>query len=219
MKTLIFCDFDGTISQRDVGYSLFHHFSGGRNDALLPDWKAGRITSREVLTLEAAMVTATPPEIMAFLEQFEIDPDFGSFVELCGKNRIEPVILSDGLEFYIRFILERYHLENLPVMSNVGHLHANGLSIEFPRANTNCLRCGNCKGEIIDEYRALVDGPCRTVFIGDGYSDTCAARAADLLFAKKDLARYCCDQNIAYTAFDTFLEVASHLAREGYLQA
>ena len=217
MKTLIFCDFDGTISRRDVGYSLFHHFSGGRNDALLPDWKSGRITSREVLTLEAAMVTATPSEIMAFLEQFEIDPGFVPFVELCRKNRIEPVLLSDGLDFYIRFILERYQLNGLRVISNIDHLHASGLSIEFPRTNTACRRCGNCKGEIIDEHRALADEPCHTVFIGDGYSDTCAARSADLLFAKKDLAQYCRDQNIAYTAFDTFFDVASHLTREGSL--
>ena len=219
MQTLLFCDFDGTISRRDIGYSLFHHFSGGRNDALLPDWKAGRISSREVLTREAAMVSATKSEIMSFLEQFEIDPGFSAFVAQCRKNRIEPVILSDGLDFYIKYVLQRNQLDGLQVVSNVGHFTADGLEIEFPRVNKACRRCGNCKGEILEEFRAQASGEVRTVFIGDGYSDTCAARVADRLFAKKDLAVYCRDQNIAYTTFDTFHDVASRLTREGYFSA
>lgn len=218
MTTLIFCDFDGTISRRDVGYSMFHHFSGGRNDALLPDWKAGRITSREVLMQEAAMVSASPAEIMAYLNQFAIDQGFKPFVDLCRKNRIQPVILSDGLDFYIRHILKRYDLSDLEVVCNVGTLHPDGLRIAFPRNNTACSRCGNCKGEIIEEYRARVEGPSRTIFIGDGYSDTCAATTADVLLAKKDLAHYCRTHNIAYTTYDTFFDVILLLTEQGYLR-
>lgn len=217
MKTLLFCDFDGTISRRDIGYSLFHHFSGGRNDALLPDWKAGRMSSREVLTREAEMVSASPNEIMTYLEQFEIDPGFAGFVTLCRKNRIEPVILSDGLDLYIRFVLERYKLTDLQVISNIARLQDNGLTIDFPRKNRACLRCGNCKGEIIDEYRMAAGEPVRTVFVGDGYSDTCAASTADLLFAKKDLAHYCREKHIPFIDYDTFDDVASRLVATGYL--
>ncbi len=217
MRTLIFCDFDGTVSRRDIGYTLFHHFSGGRNDALLPDWKSGKMSSREVLTREAEMVDATPAEIMEFLEQFEIDRGFAGFVDLCRKNQIEPVVLSDGLDLYIRFVLERYKLTGLRVISNVARLKENGLSIEFPRTNRACQRCGNCKGEIIQEFRDNADEPVRAVFIGDGYSDTCAAHEADLLFAKKDLAHYCREKHIPFTEYDTFDDVAAQLIFAGYL--
>lgn len=217
MKTLIFCDFDGTISRRDIGYSLFHHFSGGRNDELLPDWKAGRVSSREVLSREAAMVTATPAEIMQYLEQFEIDFSFPPFVTQCRRNRIEPVILSDGLSLYIDFVLERYALTDLQVIANVGLLTGQGLTIQFPRINRACQRCGNCKGEIIQEARLAAGEPVRAVFVGDGYSDTCAAHEADLLFAKKDLARYCSDKHIPHETYDTFADVSSYLMSEGVL--
>lgn len=218
MTTLIFTDFDGTVSRRDVGYSMFYHFSGGRNDALLPDWKAGRITSREVLMQEAAMVSASPAEIMAFLDQFVIDEGFKPFVALCRQNGIEPVIVSDGLDFYIKHILSRHDLGDLEVVCNVGTLHSTGLNITFPRDNTACPRCGNCKGEIIEEYKSRVTGPCRTIFIGDGYSDTCAARTADVLLAKKDLAHYCRAHNIAYNTYDTFFDVILLLTEQGYLR-
>jgi len=219
MKMLVFCDFDGTISRRDVGYNLYHHFSGGRNDLLLPDWKAGRLSSRECLTREAEMVTASADEIMAFLDQFTIDPGFAEFESLCRKNGVEPVVLSDGLDFYIRHILTRYGLAHLQVISNIGHLDGSGLSIEFPRTNRACRRCGACKGEIIEEFRGRCGEPATTVFIGDGYSDICAAGAADLLFAKKDLKRYCLDHKVAYTKFDTFFDVSRALMGYGHWRA
>jgi 2-hydroxy-3-keto-5-methylthiopentenyl-1-phosphate phosphatase len=62
-----------------------------------------------------------------------------------------------------------------------------------------------------------VDEPVRTVFIGDGYSDTCAAHEADLLFAKKDLALYCLEKHIPFTEYDTFDDVAAQLIFAGYL--
>ena len=82
MRTAVFCDFDGTITRRDVGYNIFHHFSGGKNDALLPDWKARRMTTRECLLREAAMVKASAEEIYRFIDQFEIDPGFGDQVAI-----------------------------------------------------------------------------------------------------------------------------------------
>ncbi|PWB71158.1 hypothetical protein C3F09_08190 [candidate division GN15 bacterium] len=219
MKTLVFCDFDGTISRRDVGYNLYHHFSGGRNDLLLPDWKAGRMSSRECLTREAEMVTAKTEEIMAFLDQFTIDPGFPEFESLCRRNGVEPIVVSDGLDFYIRHILSRNNLGHLHVLSNIGHLDGAGIRIEFPRTNRECRRCGNCKGEIIEEFRERAGEPVTTVFVGDGYSDVCATRAADLLFAKKDLARYCLEHGIAFTKFDTFFDVSRALIDLGHWRA
>lgn len=215
-KLLLFCDFDGTVSRRDVGYNMYHHFSGGRNDELLPDWRSGRMSSRECLTREAAMMHATSEEIIAFVEQFEIDPGFADFVALARKNEIEPIILSDGLDFYIRHILGRNGLGELPIIANIGYLNGSGLTIEFPRTNRACTRCGNCKGEIIEEYREQAGEPVTTVFVGDGYSDTCATRSADILFAKKDLARYCAEHKIPYTKYDTFFDVGRMLTELGH---
>ena len=215
MKTIVFCDFDGTISRRDVGYSLFHHFSNGENDKLLPDWKAGRMSSRECLTREAAMVTASSQEILAFLDQFEIDPGFSAFERLCRQNDFGLVILSDGLDFYINPILARNGLSHLELRCNIGRLNSHGIDIEFPRDNVACERCGSCKGEIIQEYCGQISGESRAIFVGDGYSDTCATRAASVLFAKKDLERYCQAHNIAYNRYDTFYDVAGTLIGQG----
>jgi 2-hydroxy-3-keto-5-methylthiopentenyl-1-phosphate phosphatase len=217
VKLAIFCDFDGTIARRDVGYQLFHHFSGGKNDALIPDWKAGIISSREILEREAAMVQASPQEILTFIDQFDIDETFVPFERLCHSIDVPVTIVSEGLDIYITRILARYGLERVPVICNIGRMEGNGLRIEFPHTNRTCRSCGSCKGERIREYRQQEGGDIKVVFVGDGYSDACAAREADDVFAKKDLKQYCQTYNIPYNAYSTFQNVTDQLVEQGFL--
>jgi 2,3-diketo-5-methylthio-1-phosphopentane phosphatase len=209
-------DFDGTVSRRDVGYHLYHRFSGGKSDEVLPDWKAGRISSRECLSREAAMVQATPEEIYTFLDGFQLDPGFVEFEQLCRRTQTPLLIVSDGLDFYIRHILGNHDLAHIPISSNIGRLSRNGLAIEFPYPPGACGRCGNCKGERLEEYRRRYR-PERVVFVGDGLSDTCAVTAADIVLAKKDLSRYCAAEEIPYTLYNTFHDVSRYLVGTGYL--
>jgi len=217
MKTAVFCDFDGTITRRDVGYNIFHHFSGGKNDALLPDWKARRMTTRECLLREAAMVKAPAEEIYRFIDQFEIDPGFGGFIDLCRRNDSPVFVASDGLDFYIEYILKKHGLGEMGLKTNIGRPENGGLTVEFPHENKSCSHCGVCKGERIRQFREETGGAFQVVFVGDGYSDSCATGEADLIFAKKDLQRYCLAHNIAYLKYDDFYDVSRQLVEQGYL--
>ena len=211
----IFCDFDGTVSKRDIGYQLYHHFSGGRNDALLPDWKAGRLTTRDCLEMEAAMVRASSEEILSFLDQFELDDTFIEFERVCRANSIPLMIVSEGLDFYIKRLLLAHGLDDLPVYCNIGHLENGGLRVEFPYRVRTCDGCGNCKAARIAEYRRTANDSGQVIFIGDGYSDACGANEADMVFAKKDLVRYCRDEGISYHRFSNFNDVTSRLLQIG----
>ncbi len=210
-RIAVFCDFDGTISSRDIGYSLFHHFSGGQNDALLPDWKSGRMTTRDCLVKEAELVTVSEREAHDFLEQFELTDGFADFVKRCRSHDIPFSIVSDGLDFYIHYLLERTGWTDLPVVCNHGAFAGSRLTVSFPRDNIACKRCGICKGEVLDEFRQEHGADTVMVFIGDGYSDACAAHKADILFAKKDLAEYCRDNDISFTNWDSFHDIVRSL--------
>ena len=217
MKTIIFSDFDGTVSRRDIGYNLFHHFSQGRNDKLVPLWKSGDLSTRDCLLKEAAMVHAAPDEIFRFLDQFELNRGFEDFVRQCRSNDTDLIILSDGLDFYVKYILERFGLSDLPVVANIGRLENGGLTVTFPYDNQSCVRCGSCKGERIREYRER-HPETAIVFIGDGYSDVCGVSEADLVFAKKDLEQYCVLHNIDHVEYDTFIDVSRCLTERGYMR-
>ena len=45
------------------------------------------------------------------------------------------------------------------------------------------------------------------VYVGDGYSDRCAALAADRVFARDGLAAYLDEQGVAYEPFETLSEI------------
>jgi 2,3-diketo-5-methylthio-1-phosphopentane phosphatase len=217
MKTAVFSDFDGTIARRDIGYNLFNHFSQGENDELVPLWKSGELSTRECLLREAAMVHAGPDEIYRFLDQFELNRGFESFVRQCRSSDIDLIVVSDGLDFYIKYVLERHGLSELEVLANRGILENHRLTVTFPFDNPGCERCGSCKGERICEYRARHPG-VRVLFVGDGYSDACAVTEADLVFAKKDLEQYCLKHNIDHVRYDTFIDVSRHLTERGYMK-
>ena len=48
-------------------------------------------------------------------------------------------------------------------------------------------------------------------YIGDGWSDRCAALVAAHVFARRTLARYLDGEGVAYTPFDDFIEIRASL--------
>ncbi len=212
-RIVVFCDFDGTISRRDIGYNIFHHFSHGKNDELLPDWKSGRLSSRDCLLKEAEMSPVTSEELFPFLDQFIIDEGFSSFEKRCSENNIDLIILSDGFDLYINYLLKKNNLEGLSLITNHGRIENGFIKIEFPHNNKSCTKCGSCKGERIREYIDSQKEPIKVVFVGDGHSDTCAIPEADVLFAKKDLEKYCQINDIEYQPYDNFYDVIRQLEK------
>jgi 2-hydroxy-3-keto-5-methylthiopentenyl-1-phosphate phosphatase len=50
------------------------------------------------------------------------------------------------------------------------------------------------------------------VYIGEGYSDRCPSRYADVIFAKDDLLNYCRTENIPCIAWRSFADVQKRFA-------
>jgi len=49
------------------------------------------------------------------------------------------------------------------------------------------------------------------IFAGDGLSDRYAVESADLVFAKNELAGYCCANSIPHIEYENLIDVAAHL--------
>lgn len=214
-RTVIFSDFDGTISTRDVGNRLFHHFSKGRASVLVEKWKTGEITARECLTREADLIRLNQQQLTDFLDSFTLDPGFAQFEQQCRANEVELHIVSDGVNLYIEYLLEKHGFPHLPILANLGRLINDRLLIDYPFAMGACGTCGNCKGDRIREYvESATDKPF-LIFIGDGLSDRCAAGIADTVFAKNDLADYCQKHNISFNSYDTFDDISRAILTSG----
>jgi len=207
-KIAIICDFDGTVARRDIGHEFFGEYVSDKErwKRLLNEWKMGLISSRECLTEEIAMLEVDTKGLDSFIEKELFDPYFTDFVDFCNTGKYQIEILSDGLDYYIDYLLMKFGLGFIGFRAN--HLvHDNGKirGVEFPYYNSmNCEMCGNCKRKHVENLRE--DG-FLVVYVGNGYSDRCPAKYSDMVFAKADLLSYCKDKGIEHIPFTNFRDV------------
>jgi len=201
---LVLVDFDGTITQNDVGALLFDTFSKKESQKMVSRWLKGEISSRECLVRLCEITKISKSELKKFALSQKIDGRFRVFADLCKKERLKLVILSDGLDFYIKLILGRFGLEKLPFYSNILRFEDKKLKPEFPYFDRGCGNCGNCKRYHLKNLRGTKQ---KVVYIGDGLSDKCAVREADFVLAKNDLQKYCVKEDINHYPFRNFGDV------------
>jgi 2-hydroxy-3-keto-5-methylthiopentenyl-1-phosphate phosphatase len=201
---LILVDFDGTITQNDVGALLFRTYSHKRNNKLVSLWLKGKINSRECLERECELIQITKLQFKKFALTQKIDERFLAFVDLCKREKLKLVILSDGLDFYIKLILRKFGLEDVPFYSNIARFDNGKLKPEFPHYDRGCGNCGNCKKYHLKNLKGAKQ---KVVYIGDGLSDKCAVQEADFVFAKNDLRKFCVEKKIKHYPFRDFRDI------------
>ena len=211
----IFTDFDGTITRRDVGDSFFEHFGGAASIEAVRKYLAGEISAVECFRRECDACGAPEPrEIDAFLDGEGVDSSFAEFIAFCNEQGLPCTIVSDGMDYYIRRILLHHNLDHVPSLSNTLRLiprpDSTNVRMEpsFPYQDEVCDRCASCKRNHILSQSADDDV---IVYIGEGYSDRCPARYADVVFAKDALAEYCRKENISFFDYRRFSDITRQL--------
>ena len=108
-------------------------------------------------------------------------------------------MISAGFQELIEPVLAREGIE-LEVLANRLDVRHDGWVVRF-RDEAACPVCGEpCK------RGSLAGEPF--VYVGDGYSDRCAALAAERVFARDGLARYLDERALPYEPFDDLHDVA-----------
>ena len=82
----IFVDFDGTITQTDVGEAMFLRFGNVvKSNAWVDEWINQKINSIELWRLLCSQVNNfDEKEFDSFLGEMKIDPAFKKFVDFCS---------------------------------------------------------------------------------------------------------------------------------------
>ncbi len=204
MAFKVLCDFDGTISQADATDSIFERFAPGwrRIEALL---EAGEIGGAEAMRRETELMDASLPELDGALDSLSIDPTFPAFVAFCQDASLELIVVSDGIDYFIRRMLARAGLKGLPVRANrliqrgprrytLGHPHR----VQGCQARAGTCKCTRAKSECAGHL---------TVLIGDGRSDFCVSHRADIVFAKKRLLTYAGENGIEAFEYSSFEDI------------
>jgi 2-hydroxy-3-keto-5-methylthiopentenyl-1-phosphate phosphatase len=158
----------------------------------------GEITLNEEIRQQFAVVTEQIEQVVSWLlERVQLRRGFREFAAIH-----RPLVVTVGFRELIEPILARESIE-LELRSNSVDWTPQGWRPRF-RSEEPCAVCGEpCK------RWALPAGAI--VYVGDGFSDRCAALAADRVFAREGLARYLDSVGAAYEPFDDFRDVAAAL--------
>lgn len=206
----VLADFDGTVCPTDVGNAVCARFAEGDWRALDDDAYAGRVSLRDAIGAQTRMLRASRNEMVGYvLDCFAVDPTFPALVRRARDAGTQVTVVSDGLGFYVRPMLDAAGLGDVPVLANALEATAEGLRLAHPHAHKRCAGCGTCKAQAV--LRAREDAGW-TAFVGDGMTDRYGALFADVVFAKGRLAELCSVAGVRYLPWTDFDDVAGALA-------
>ncbi|MEQ8174352.1 MAG: MtnX-like HAD-IB family phosphatase [Syntrophomonadaceae bacterium] len=199
---VIFLDFDGTVAYRDVGYHMVKRFASEGWEEINLMWEEGALSTAQCAQKTLDIMKVSPAELEEFFLEQELDPGFESFLEWISTRPAPLYIVSDGYDNYIEPILKKHGL-SIPYYAN--HLDYDGgwIFTSF-HSNPECGKCGTCKSSIVQEQ---TPPGAVSIYIGDGYSDRCAAGGCDIVLAKDALASHCQENNIPFHHFKDFYDV------------
>ena len=204
----VFCDFDGTITTRDAVNELLAALADPAWAVLEAEWTQGRLGSRDCLARQIPLIRGGWPAMERVLQTVTVDPTLAGFAAWCVAHAVPLIVVSDGLDRIIEWILARERIRVDAIWANHLVIAEDGaLSVTFPHPprDRDC-HAGLCKCQV------LADVPSRRVVIGDGLSDLCWASQADDCFAKGRLLASCRAQHIACEPFEDFTTIQDRLA-------
>lgn len=199
-------DFDGTVTDVDIIDAVLQSFARPEWQEAETLWEQGIIGSRECLERQMSMVDQPLGKLLDYIDGFSIDKTFKDFAGYLEAREIPYAVISDGFQVFIERLLANAGLRQVPVYANLLREERGTMKTVSPYSQPDC-DSANCKCAAVSELskgRSLI-------VIGDGRSDFCLAHQARHVFTKKKLSGYCRENNIPYTPFDSFAEIAAFL--------
>jgi 2-hydroxy-3-keto-5-methylthiopentenyl-1-phosphate phosphatase len=200
----ILCDFDGTLTPVIVIDLLYEKYARCGLEFTYR-WERGEISTMEEIQSTFATVTASREEMESTLAELDLTPGADEFISFCHDRDYEFGIVSDGLKWYIEYILKRHDLEGLKIYANEIHFGDDGgFHFSFPWFDEQTPLRATSKPSIIQRFQ---DEGYRVIFIGDGISDFEVVGIADKIYARSSLAEHCRSMGIPAIGFSDFTDL------------
>lgn len=203
---VIFCDFDGTVTEKDNIIAIMNKFGPPGWDDLKEGVLNRSISIREgVGKMFSLLPVGLKEEIIDFaVLNARIRPGFQDFLDFAKEEKIPVYIVSGGIDFFIEPIINQFG-PFAGIYCNESDFSQDTIKITWPNnCDKNCENdCGCCKPSIM---RQLEQSSTYKIVIGDSVTDFEAAKQADFVFARDYLKVKCEEWGIPHMPFETFYD-------------
>jgi 2-hydroxy-3-keto-5-methylthiopentenyl-1-phosphate phosphatase len=213
MKPLvIFCDFDGTITLNDNIIAIMKQFQPlGWKEILEKAMNQDISIKKTIGSMFALLPSAHKEEVIRFaLDNMQIRPGFKEFIHYCDEQKIQFLVTSGGIDFFVDPTLLPLGIKKEQIFCNGSNFNHERILIEWPHpCDEECNQdCGMCKATLIRSYDAT---HYTRILIGDSITDFAGAKLADFIFARSHLAIECSKLEMPFYAYESFFEVIDQL--------
>ncbi len=207
-KTLVQCDFDGTVTEEDVSYIILDAFAGGDWKKLTSDYEESKITVGRFNSAAFSMVKAGKESLLERVnKEVTIRPGFGELVAFCRRSDIRFVIVSNGLQFYIEDILKNIGMTDIEVHAAETQFSGDGLKVQYVGPSGNYLD-NDFKVAYLNSF---LNQGYRVIYVGNGSSDVSPAAKSHHIFATGTLLKRCREAGLECTPFSDHNDIVSIL--------
>ena len=206
----VWIDFDGTITKKDTLDELILKYSIDDSWKLIEKrWQSGLIGSRQCLEEEFALLRIPRAELHKSIENIEVDDGIFKLLNIIKAYSIQIAIVSDGVDLFINQILKNNKIHGITIRSNSIEYNDPYLKLICPYSNANCaVNSAHCKCLSMD---SLKTPDKKSIYIGDGLSDLCAAKRSDFIFAKGALAKSLSTEGKLFFEFQDLTQIADFI--------
>lgn len=197
---MVFCDFDGTITERDTLQAVCHAFIPEVAARLLPAIGRHEISLQAgVRELISNLPAAAAADIRDFVCREPLRKGFECFAQQLMDWGLPLVVLSGGMDFCVE---ARLH----PWRHLIHGLHA--LDIDLKQAFMHAQIHNGAGTEAVPKRAIMLAyGAGHNIVIGDSISDHGMALQADRVFARDRLLSFMRSQNKMVEAFRDFEDI------------
>lgn len=215
-RQVIFCDFDGTVTEKDNIVAIMEEFASDGWQPIVDDILKEHISIREgVGKLFSQISSAKKEEIIEFvLTRSKIRDGFQEFIDFTNKENIPLYIVSGGIDFFVHPVLkDKVNPEH--IICNHSDFSKENIKITWPnKCDELCHNdCGCCKPSFIRKIDKVYND-YQKIVIGDSITDLQASKLADVVFARDYLIEKCEENKIPFIPFETFFDVIHALEKE-----
>lgn len=206
LEQVVFCDFDGTITEEETFVAVLRRFSPERAEALIPRMYAMEVSLRDgVREILQGIPSAALPEVMAFIEGRKIRKGFAEFADFLKERGVPLVVVSGGLRCIIEAIL------GPELLAKVHQVYA--VDLDTSGEWIAPLSAYEDEMELVSKVRVMREFVTKeTIAVGDSVTDLNMAMHAELVFARDRLARYLDERGKHYIEWKNFIDIRNHLA-------
>ncbi|OUL37113.1 2-hydroxy-3-keto-5-methylthiopentenyl-1-phosphate phosphatase [Nostoc sp. T09] len=206
MRRIVFCDFDGTITEEETFVAVLKNFAPELSAKLLPEMYARRLTLRQgVRQILASIPSSRYSEILEFTQIQPIRPGFVELLDFLEFQGVPLVVISGGLRGMVETVLDS-------LVQRVHAIHA----VDVDTSSTHLKVISPYEGgtELIAKVQIMSKYPAyQKIAIGDSITDLNMALEANVVFARDRLAEYLDEHKKPYIHWDNFSQVRDYLVK------